>query len=51
MADFVGSGVSILIVESVLDGSFIRFALLVTAPLLYCISIVRPFCVNGIARR
>ncbi|GJE95303.1 glycosyl transferase family group 2-domain-containing protein [Phanerochaete sordida] len=36
---FVGSGISILIVESVLDGSFIRFALLVTAPLLYCISI------------
>ncbi|KIP01700.1 hypothetical protein PHLGIDRAFT_26915 [Phlebiopsis gigantea 11061_1 CR5-6] len=39
---FVGSGVSIMIVETVLDGSFTRFALLVTAPLLFCISLF--FC-------
>ncbi|EKM51445.1 uncharacterized protein PHACADRAFT_178076 [Phanerochaete carnosa HHB-10118-sp] len=39
---FIASGTSVLIVESVLDGTFTRFALLVTAPLLYCISIF--FC-------
>lgn len=41
-ADFVGSGTSVLVVEWVLDGSATRFALLVTAPLLFCISLVSP---------
>lgn len=31
-----------MIVENVLDGSFTRFALLVTAPMLFCISLF--FC-------
>ena len=43
LVDFVGSGVSVMIVETVLDGSFTRFSLLVTAPLLFCISLVREF--------
>ena len=40
LVDFVGSGTSILIVESTLDETFTRFALLVTAPMLFCISLV-----------
>lgn len=41
---FVGSGVSVLIVESVQDGDYTRFALLVTAPFLFCVSLVSVFC-------
>lgn len=37
---FVGSGAAILVEESVLDGQYIRFALLATAPFLFCISLV-----------
>ncbi|KAF7797020.1 hypothetical protein EIP86_008212 [Pleurotus ostreatoroseus] len=36
---FVGSGISTLITEAVLDGSFTRFALLATAPFLFCVSL------------
>lgn len=31
-----------LLQESLLDGNWIRFALLVTAPFTFCVSIVRP---------
>ncbi|KAJ3521320.1 hypothetical protein NM688_g9030 [Phlebia brevispora] len=41
---FVGSGVAILVEETVLDGLYTRFALLVTAPLLFCISLF--FCLQ-----
>ena len=37
----MGSGTSTMIQEIVLDGSYIRLALLVTLPFLYCISLVR----------
>lgn len=40
LAVFIGSGVSILLAEWVLDGSFIRFALVVTTPFLFCVSLV-----------
>ncbi|KAH8105321.1 glycosyl transferase family group 2-domain-containing protein [Cristinia sonorae] len=36
---FIGTGVNIMIQEVVLDGSYIRLALLVTAPFLFCVSI------------
>ncbi|KAI5123019.1 hypothetical protein M0805_007640 [Coniferiporia weirii] len=36
---FVGSGTNVLLQESMLDGSYVRFALLVTAPFLFCVSI------------
>ncbi|KAF9004624.1 glycosyl transferase family group 2-domain-containing protein [Cyathus striatus] len=36
---FIGNGISTLLVEWSLDGSFIRFALLAIAPLLYCVSL------------
>ncbi|EJF59433.1 hypothetical protein DICSQDRAFT_181943 [Dichomitus squalens LYAD-421 SS1] len=36
---FVASGVSILLEESLLDGNWARFALLVTAPFLLCVSL------------
>ncbi|KAH7886770.1 glycosyl transferase family group 2-domain-containing protein [Phlebopus sp. FC_14] len=36
---FIGSGVSMLLQESLLDGDWTRFALLVTAPLSFCVSI------------
>ncbi|KAI6133008.1 glycosyl transferase family group 2-domain-containing protein [Pisolithus croceorrhizus] len=36
---FVGSGISMLLQESLLDGSWIRFALLVTAPFNFCVSL------------
>ena len=39
-SDFIGSGVSVMVVESVLDGSLTRFALVVTTPFLFCISLV-----------
>lgn len=38
---FVGSGVNILVREWMLDGSLTRFALLATAPFLFCVSLVR----------
>ena len=44
MTDFIGSGTAILISETVLDGDYTRFALLVTAPFLYCISLF--FCLQ-----
>jgi hypothetical protein len=37
---FVAQGTNMLITESVLDGKFERFALLVTTPFLFCISLV-----------
>ncbi|EKM60565.1 uncharacterized protein PHACADRAFT_110066 [Phanerochaete carnosa HHB-10118-sp] len=39
---FIGSGISVLIVESTLDENFTRFALLVTSPFLFCVSLF--FC-------
>ncbi|KAK7467308.1 hypothetical protein VKT23_004365 [Stygiomarasmius scandens] len=36
---FVGTGVSILVQEMLLDGGFIRFALAATLPLLFCVSL------------
>ncbi|CDO70154.1 hypothetical protein BN946_scf185009.g5 [Trametes cinnabarina] len=36
---FIGSGVSILIQEVLLDGDFTRLALLITAPFLLCVSL------------
>lgn len=38
--DYLGSGVDTMIQEIVLDGSYVRLALLVTLPFLYCISLV-----------
>ena len=38
---FIGSSVRTLLMEWVLDGSFIRFALVAVIPLLYCVSLVR----------
>ena len=37
---FIGSGASVLLEESLLDGKWARFALLVTAPFLFCVSLV-----------
>lgn len=36
---FVGSGVNVLVREFLLDGSFMRFILLVTSPLVFCVSL------------
>ncbi|KAH9850477.1 glycosyl transferase family group 2-domain-containing protein [Lenzites betulinus] len=36
---FVGSGVSVLLEESLLDGNWSRFALTVTIPFLFCVSL------------
>ncbi|KZT25599.1 hypothetical protein NEOLEDRAFT_1065128 [Neolentinus lepideus HHB14362 ss-1] len=36
---FIGNGISILIQEMLLDGTYIRFALCVTCPLLFCVSL------------
>ncbi|KZT03069.1 uncharacterized protein LAESUDRAFT_729581 [Laetiporus sulphureus 93-53] len=36
---FIASGINTLIQECVLDGTYIRFALLVTTPLLFCVSL------------
>ncbi|KAI0707461.1 glycosyl transferase family group 2-domain-containing protein [Cerioporus squamosus] len=36
---FIGSGASVLLEESILDGQWSRFALLVTAPFLFCVSL------------
>ncbi|KAI0707462.1 glycosyl transferase family group 2-domain-containing protein [Cerioporus squamosus] len=41
---FIGSGVSVLIEEALLDGSYTRFALLVTTPFLFCVSLF--FCLQ-----
>ena len=38
---FVGSGLEVLIAEWRLDHDFTRFALMVTAPFLFCVSLVR----------
>lgn len=38
---FIGTGISMLLQESMLDGQWIRFCLLVTAPLSFCVSLVR----------
>lgn len=38
---FIASGVSIMFEESLLDGNWSRFALLVTTPFLFCVSLVR----------
>ena len=40
-AVFIASGVAILLEESVLDGTYTRFALVVTTPFLFCVSLVR----------
>ncbi|KAF8452284.1 glycosyl transferase family group 2-domain-containing protein [Boletus edulis BED1] len=44
---FIGSGVTMLLQESLLDGNWIRFALLVTVPFTFCVSIF--FCNQIIA--
>ncbi|PCH34589.1 hypothetical protein WOLCODRAFT_106236 [Wolfiporia cocos MD-104 SS10] len=36
---FIASGISILIQETVLDGTYVRFALVATTPLLFCVSL------------
>lgn len=36
---FIGTGISMLLQESMLDGQWIRFCLLVTAPLSFCVSL------------
>jgi hypothetical protein len=38
---FIGSSMRTLLMEWVLDGSFIRFALVAVIPFLYCVSLVR----------
>ena len=40
---FVGNGIRTLLMEWRLDGDATRFALVAVAPLLYCVSLVRPF--------
>jgi len=40
LAVFIGSGVSILLAEWVLDNNYMRFALVVTTPFLFCVSLV-----------
>ena len=39
----MSSGIRVLLEEYALDGSMTRFALLVTLPVIYCVSIVRPY--------
>ena len=41
MTDFCSSGVSVLLEEYALDGDPMRFVLVVTLPVIYCVSIVR----------
>jgi cellulose synthase/poly-beta-1,6-N-acetylglucosamine synthase-like glycosyltransferase len=41
---FLGSGIQIIIVEWALDNDFIRFALLATVPLVFCIALF--FCIQ-----
>ncbi|KIK95869.1 hypothetical protein PAXRUDRAFT_11174 [Paxillus rubicundulus Ve08.2h10] len=43
-AFFVGSGIAIMLAEWVLDNNYIRFALLVTSPFLFCIALF--FCIQ-----
>jgi hypothetical protein len=38
--DFVTAGVSVLLQEYALDGTTVRFALLVTMPIIFCVSLV-----------
>jgi hypothetical protein len=42
-ADFVMSGIKVLLQEYALDGDPKRFALLATLPVIFCVSIVRVF--------
>ena len=42
-SDFMSSGIRVLLAEYALDGNMTRFALLVTLPVIYCVSIVRPY--------
>ncbi|KAI0808303.1 glycosyl transferase family group 2-domain-containing protein [Fomes fomentarius] len=44
---FIASGVSIMVDESLLDGNWSRFALLVTTPFLFCVSLF--FCLQVIS--
>ena len=39
-SDFIGSGATMLLQESILDGRWVRFALLATAPFSFCVSLV-----------
>jgi len=41
---FIASGISVLIQESVLDGTYTRFALVVTTPFLFCVALF--FCLQ-----
>jgi hypothetical protein len=41
---FVGNGVNIIVREFTLDGNFMRFLLLLTAPLIFCVSLF--FCIQ-----
>lgn len=40
-ADFMASGVAVLLEEYALDGNTQRFALLATMPVIFCVSLVR----------
>ncbi len=42
-AVFIGNGINTVLIEWQLDGEFIRFALFVTIPILFAVSLVR-FC-------
>ncbi|KAG6334613.1 hypothetical protein ID866_4474 [Astraeus odoratus] len=41
---FIGSGISVMLSEWVLDGNYFRFVLLVTAPFLFCVALF--FCLQ-----
>lgn len=41
---FIGSGISVLLAEWLLDDNYVRFSLLVTSPFLFCISLF--FCLQ-----
>ena len=41
--DFVASGIATLLGEFRLTGTYMRFVLLVTAPLLFCVSLVSSY--------
>lgn len=40
---FIGNGINTVLIEWQLDGEFIRFALFVTIPILFAVSLVRSF--------
>ena len=42
--DFVTAGVSVLLQEYALDGAVVRFGLLATMPVIFCVSLV---CAGG----